>query len=1072
MLTLNSDRMLCCKEDVCRIKWSITKNMMIKTLFVIFFASTVIFARTHMVQAAPVEINENSFPDAAFREFVSSYFDEDADGVLSDDEIENITDVDLAEMTGIADLKGIELFNNMALLDCSEIGLKELDVSNNTELKGLNCKGNQLKTLDVSKNIALKNLYCYSNLLEELDVSNNINLVKLYCGDNPLTDLDVSHNASLEILNIDKGHIKGIDLSNNRNLKELKCYNGELTALDLGKNSFLEKLSLKGNNIPVLDLSNNRFLNELSCENNHIKELNIIGSDNLSILQCGENELTTLSVSQNFLLEDLRCGNNQITSLDLGKNKQLGILLCDGNRITELDLSLNPELVRLGCSSNGLSELMLGSKNKIYGIDCQNNNLSALDIGQCPNLHYLRCQDNQIEALSVSQNRLLTELVCNNNMLSSLDVYNNENLSILNCAGNNFTTVYINSSVETSDGTIVEEGDWRKLFVEAKEGYDGRNESEYVPSTKKSHFVKNWNGWDGWCDVDEKTLRLDGYVGYDTDIVIPSSAEFYGERYDVTIGSDFRVSKISGVTSVKVQDGGKVRVLNPTSFFAGNKTLKLVNLNNFDFGDTADLSFMFSDCESLTSVDFGNLDTSHVTNMEYLFEKCYKLTDVDFREIDTSNLEIMSNMFNYCESIKRVNLDAFDTSNVLYMHSLFFMCKNLEEASLSQFDTSNVLDLTYMFGHCESLKKVDMSSFDLSKCEGAGGIFANCKALETIRSPKIIPETFKFSLSTVHGEDISTVFVDEEGNKYTRLSGISHSLLLTRSDDSNEGDGNGTERIPVTGISFETSTMTIKEGVEEGVGYTIYPENATNQRVIWTSSNEEIVSFMYSNVLQGFEIGTATITGTTEDGGFSASCIVTVVPYSDDDPEEADKVEYRGGTPVAITLSNYPGEEQSVAIGETTVFYPKSLPYIGQKWSKALKDTTELVYIMKNHQAVGVKKIGIKKDSKIGTATVNSITFTDGTKLKKKDLNGKITITIEPYNVTTENAKNVITGTGKATKKGVVKGLKCSYGNLATSKTKAGKIPPKMTKYDSNAKTVTFSGNFKGTIAADLIGVS
>lgn len=59
----------------------------------------------------------------------------------------------------------------------------------------------------------------------------------------------------------------------------------------------------------------------------------------------------------------------------------------------------------------------------------------------------------------------------------------------------------------------------------------------------------------------------------------------------------------------------------------------------------------------------------------------------------------------------------------------------------------------------------------------------------------------------------------------------------------------------------------------------ITPENATNQEVIWESSNEEIATVEGNGLtatITGVSEGETTITAITEDGGHEATCAVTV----------------------------------------------------------------------------------------------------------------------------------------------------------------------------------------------------
>jgi uncharacterized protein YjdB len=59
---------------------------------------------------------------------------------------------------------------------------------------------------------------------------------------------------------------------------------------------------------------------------------------------------------------------------------------------------------------------------------------------------------------------------------------------------------------------------------------------------------------------------------------------------------------------------------------------------------------------------------------------------------------------------------------------------------------------------------------------------------------------------------------------------------------------------------------------------TITPDNAATKTVKWSSDKPDIASVSDFGWVEGKAIGTATITVTTDDGAFTAACIVTVTP--------------------------------------------------------------------------------------------------------------------------------------------------------------------------------------------------
>jgi hypothetical protein len=60
---------------------------------------------------------------------------------------------------------------------------------------------------------------------------------------------------------------------------------------------------------------------------------------------------------------------------------------------------------------------------------------------------------------------------------------------------------------------------------------------------------------------------------------------------------------------------------------------------------------------------------------------------------------------------------------------------------------------------------------------------------------------------------------------------------------------------------------------------TVTPANATNKNVVWSSNNEAVATVSDTGLVHvdGISPGTAIITATTEDGGFTATCMAEVI---------------------------------------------------------------------------------------------------------------------------------------------------------------------------------------------------
>ena len=81
---------------------------------------------------------------------------------------------------------------------------------------------------------------------------------------------------------------------------------------------------------------------------------------------------------------------------------------------------------------------------------------------------------------------------------------------------------------------------------------------------------------------------------------------------------------------------------------------------------------------------------------------------------------------------------------------------------------------------------------------------------------------------------------------------------------------------PVTDVELDQDTLSLEVGKSSQLSAQVKPANATNKNVIWSSSNESVASVDENGMVTAMEAGEATITVTTEDGGFTDTCSVTV----------------------------------------------------------------------------------------------------------------------------------------------------------------------------------------------------
>lgn len=82
--------------------------------------------------------------------------------------------------------------------------------------------------------------------------------------------------------------------------------------------------------------------------------------------------------------------------------------------------------------------------------------------------------------------------------------------------------------------------------------------------------------------------------------------------------------------------------------------------------------------------------------------------------------------------------------------------------------------------------------------------------------------------------------------------------------------------VAVTDVTLNKTTLTLEPEASETLTVTIEPADATNQNVTWKSDKPEIASVDDKGKVTGVAAGEATITVTTEDGGKTATCQVTI----------------------------------------------------------------------------------------------------------------------------------------------------------------------------------------------------
>ena len=108
-----------------------------------------------------IELSQDVFPDTNFRNIISA-------AIIGNtsDWFNSITYIAIPNKN-IHSLKGIELFENLEVLEASYNHIISLDLSKNLKLKELYVAENDMEHLRIAEGTVLKKFHCYGNNLDE-----------------------------------------------------------------------------------------------------------------------------------------------------------------------------------------------------------------------------------------------------------------------------------------------------------------------------------------------------------------------------------------------------------------------------------------------------------------------------------------------------------------------------------------------------------------------------------------------------------------------------------------------------------------------------------------------------------------------------------------------------------------------------------------------------------------------------------------------------------------------------------------------------------------------------------------
>ena len=245
------------------------------------------------------------------------------------------------------------------------------------------------------------------------------------------------------------------------------------------------------------------------------------------------------------------------------------------------------------------------------------------------------------------------------------------------------------------------------------------------------------------------------------------------------------------------------------------------------------------------------------------------------------------------------------------------------------------------------------------------------------------------------------------------------------------------ETVNVTNITLSSESISLVEGDSETLTATVSPSNATNKKVIWTSTDGSIASVDNGKVT-ALKPGKTTIKATSDDGGKTATCQVTV-------NARVYNVESVSLDRTSITLTE--GDSQTL----TATVYPSNATNKKVSWKSSNTSVATVSNGKVSALKAGTATITVTTEDGGKTATcqvkVNakvykvesvsldktSITLTEGS-------SQTLTATVSPSNATNKNVSWKSSNTSVATvSNGVVTAIKAGTATITVTTEDGGK---------------------------------
>ena len=147
----------------------------------------------------------------------------------------------------------------------------------------------------------------------------------------------------------------------------------------------------------------------------------------------------------------------------------------------------------------------------------------------------------------------------------------------------------------------------------------------------------------------------------------------------------------------------------------------------------------------------------------------------------------------------------------------------------------------------------------------------------------ILPVTTSNKNVNWSSSNSSIVSVDNAGNLYAKSTGNATITAMTTDGSNLSATCQVQVYNRVSSVTLNYTSLVIEKGHSKQITATIYPSNAYNKTLIWSSSNPSVASVNSTGLVTGLGVGNAVISATTTDGSnITATCNVEVRIYANE----------------------------------------------------------------------------------------------------------------------------------------------------------------------------------------------